>query len=314
MARRKQYCVDNMITLWARLRSSPFWVIVLPYAWALLFFLIPFFIVLKISFSDLRLGLPPYGPFLEWVEQGVLFIKLNFTNYSFIATDSLYLLSYLDSFLIAFMGTVGCLILGYPLAYGLSKTSPRWRTVLLMLVVLPFWTSFLLRVYAWIGILSPHGLLNTFLLHCGLISSPLILLHTSFATILGIIYCYLPFMILPLYASLEKIDYTLTEAAYDLGARPFQVFLKIILPLSFPGIAAGSTLVLIPAMGEVVIPELLGGSQTLMIGKMLWNEFFTNRDWPVASALAILMLIFLIIPLGVFQHFQERQARFWDER
>jgi putrescine transport system permease protein len=299
--------------LWDRLKVSPIWVAAPPYLWAILFFLIPFFIVLKISFSDLRLGLPPYGPLIESVEQGVLLIKLNFTNYTFVGTDSLYLLSYLESFLIALLGTAGCLLLGYPLAYGLSKTTPRWRTILLMLIVLPFWTSFLLRVYAWIGILSPHGVLNNLLLKCGIVSAPLILLNTTFATLLGIIYCYLPFMVLPLYTSLEKIDYTLTEAAYDLGARPFQVFLKIILPLSFPGIAAGSMLVLIPAMGEFVIPELLGGSQTLMIGKILWNEFFTNHDWPVASALAILMLCFLIIPLSIFQHFQERQARFWNE-
>src|SRR3990167_7156128 len=301
-----------MSTFWNRLKASSLWVVAPPYVWAVLFFLIPFFIVLKISFSDLRLGLPPYGPLMEWVEQGVLLIKLNLTNYTFVGTDSLYLFSYLESFVIALMGTGGCLLLGYPIAYGLSKTIPRWRTILLMLIVLPFWTSFLLRVYAWIGILSPHGVLNNLLLKFGIVSSHLILLNTTFATILGIIYCYLPFMILPLYTSLEKIDYSLTEAAYDLGARPFQVFLKVILPLSFPGIVAGSMLVLIPAMGEFVIPELLGGSQTLMIGKILWDEFFTNHDWPVASALAILMLCFLIIPLSIFQHFQERQARFWN--
>jgi len=293
--------------------TSPFMALVLPYGWSLLFFLIPFFIVLKISFSDLKMGLPPYGPLLEWIEEGVVTIRLNFSNYSFIGTDSLYLLSYLESLLIALVGTIGCLLIGYPMAYGLSKTSPRWRMVLLMLVVLPFWTSFLLRVYAWIGILSPHGFINTLLLKAGLISAPLTLLDTTFATILGIVYCYLPFMILPLYASLEKIDFTLTEAAYDLGARPFQVFLRVILPLSFPGMIAGSMLVLIPSLGEFVIPELLGGSQTLMIGKLLWNEFFTNHDWPVASALAILMLIFLIIPLSIFQQFQERQVRFLDE-
>ncbi len=293
--------------------TSPFLALVLPYGWSLLFFLIPFFIVLKISFSDLKMGLPPYGPLLEWVEEGVLTIKLNFSNYTFISRDSLYLLSYLESLLIALLGTMGCLLIGYPTAYGLSKTAPRWRMVLLMLVILPFWTSFLLRVYAWIGILSPHGFINQALLKVGLISSPLTLLDTTFATILGIIYCYLPFMILPLYTSLEKISFTLTEAAYDLGARPIQVFLRVIVPLSFPGIVAGSMLVLIPSLGEFVIPELLGGSQTLMIGKLLWNEFFTNHDWPVASALAILMLVFLIIPLAVFQKFQERQVRFLDE-
>ncbi len=292
--------------------TSPFWAIIVPYGWLLLFFLIPFLIVLKISFSDLKLGLPPYSPLTEWVEQGVLVIKLNFTNYSFIGTDALYLFTYLDSLIIAIIGTLGCLCIGYPMAYGIAKTDPPLRIVLLMMVILPFWTSFLLRVYAWIGILSPHGFLNTALIKIGLITTPLTLIDTTFATILGIIYCYLPFMILPLFASLEKIDHSLVEAAYDLGARPFQAFLRVIWPLSMPGVIAGSMLVLIPAVGEFVIPELLGGSQTLMIGKVIWNEFFTNRDWPVASALAVLMLIFLIIPIAIFQRLQERQVRFLD--
>lgn len=291
---------------------SPFWALVVPYGWLILFFLIPFLIVLKISFSELKLGLPPYGPLMEWVEQGVVIIKLNLTNYSFIGTDALYLFSYLDSLIIAIVGTLGCLIIGYPMAFGLVKTAPPFRTILLMLVILPFWTSFLLRVYAWIGILSPHGFLNTALIKVGIISAPLTLLDTTFATILGIIYCYLPFMILPLYASLEKIDHILVEAAYDLGARPFQAFIRVIWPLSLPGVVAGSMLVLIPAVGEFVIPELLGGSQTLMIGKVLWNEFFTNRDWPVASALAILMVVFLVLPIFIFQRLQERQVRFLD--
>jgi putrescine transport system permease protein len=292
--------------------TSPFWALLIPYTWIFLFFLIPFFIVLKISFSDMKLGLPPYGPLTEWLEDGVLLIKLNFTSYSFIGSDILYISTYLESIFIAFIGTVGCLFIGYPMAYGISKVAPPWRTLFLMLVILPFWTSFLLRVYAWIGILSPHGFINTALLKMGLISTPLTLLDTTYATILGIIYCYLPFMILPLYASLEKIDHTLVEAAYDLGAKPYQAFWRVIIPLSSPGIIAGSMLVLVPAVGEFVIPELLGGSQTLMIGKVLWNEFFTNRDWPVASALAILMLVFLIIPIIIFQRFQERQVRFLD--
>lgn len=291
---------------------SPYWALVVPYGWLILFFLIPFLIVLKISFSELKLGLPPYGPLMEWVGEGVLIIKLNFTNYSFIGTDALYLFTYVESLIIAIAGTAGCLFIGYPMAYGIAKAAPSLRTVLLMLVILPFWTSFLLRVYAWMGILSPHGFLNTALIKLGIISTPLTLLDTTFATVLGIIYCYLPFMILPLYASLEKIDHTLVEAAYDLGARPFQAFLRVIWPLSLPGVIAGSMLVLIPAVGEFVIPELLGGSQTLMIGKVLWNEFFTNRDWPVASALAILMLVFLVIPIAIFQRLQERQVRFLD--
>ncbi len=295
-----------------RVLLSPFWAVLVPYVWLLFFFLIPFLIVLKISFSDLRLGLPPYGPLMEWVEEGILIIRLNLTNYSFIGTDALYLFTYLESLMIAVIGTLGCLLIGYPMAYGIAKAGPPLRTVLLMMVILPFWTSFLLRVYAWIGILSPHGFLNLILMKIGLISSPLTLLDTTFATVLGIIYCYLPFMILPLFASLEKIDHTLVEAAYDLGAKPFQAFLRVIWPLSLPGVAAGSMLVLIPAVGEFVIPELLGGSQTLMIGKVLWNEFFTNRDWPVASALAVIMLIFLVLPITIFQRIQERQVRFLD--
>lgn len=292
--------------------KSPFWTLLIPYGWLLIFFLIPFLIVLKISFSDLKLGLPPYGPLFEWVESGGLIIKLNLTNYVFIGGDPLYIFSYFDSLFIAIIGTLGCLFIGYPMAYAIARTTRPLRTTLLMFIILPFWTSFLLRVYAWIGILSPHGVLNTALLKLGLISSPLVLLDTTFATIIGIIYCYLPFMILPLYVSLEKIDYALVEAAYDLGAKPFQAFLHIIWPLSLSGVMAGSMLVFIPAVGEFVIPELLGGSQTLMIGKVLWNEFFTNRDWPVASALAILLLIFLVIPLTLFQRLQERQMRFLD--
>ncbi len=304
--------MKNLLSKARNSLTSPFWALLIPYTWIFLFFLIPFFIVLKISFSDMKLGLPPYGPLTEWLEDGVLLIKLNFTSYSFIGSDILYISTYLESIFIAFIGTVGCLLIGYPMAYGISKVAPPWRTLFLMLVILPFWTSFLLRVYAWIGILSPHGFINTALLKMGLISTPLSLLDTTYATILGIIYCYLPFMILPLYASLEKIDHTLVEAAYDLGAKPYQAFWRVIIPLSSPGIIAGSMLVLVPAVGEFVIPELLGGSQTLMIGKVLWNEFFTNRDWPVASALAILMLVFLIIPIVISQRFQERQVRFLD--
>ncbi|MBP6952298.1 MAG: ABC transporter permease subunit [Alphaproteobacteria bacterium] len=301
--------------IWHRLQksfTSPFWVISFPYTWLILFFLIPFLIVLKISFSDLKLGLPPYGSLTEWLDDGVLIIKLNLTNYGFIGTDSLYLFTYLDSLLIAIIGTIACLCIGYPMAYGIAKATPSLRTILLMMVILPFWTSFLLRVYAWIGILSPQGFLNTALIKIGIISAPLPLLDTTFATILGITYCYLPFMILPLFSSLEKIDHALVEAAYDLGARPFQAFIRVIWPLSMPGVIAGSMLVFIPAVGEFVIPELLGGSQTLMVGKVIWNEFFTNRDWPVASALAVLMLILLITPIAIFQRLQERQMRFLD--
>lgn len=291
---------------------SHIWVTSIPFGWLLLFFLVPFLIVLKISFSEFRLGLPPYAPLIDWAEEGILTIKLDFSNYMFIGTDFLYVFTYVDSLIIALLGTIGCLCIGYPMAYGIAKASPSKRTILLMMIILPFWTSFLLRVYAWIGILSPQGYLNTILMKVGLISKPLPLIDNTFATVLGIIYCYLPFMILPLYSFLEKIDYSFVEAAYDLGARPFQAFLKVILPLSLPGVIAGSLLVFIPAVGEFVIPELLGGSQTLMIGKVIWNEFFTNRAWPVASALAIVVLTFLILPIVIFQHYQKQQMRFLD--
>ncbi|EKE09735.1 MAG: hypothetical protein ACD_16C00117G0019 [uncultured bacterium] len=292
--------------------SSPFWVTSIPFGWLLLFFLIPFLIVLKISFSEFRLGLPPYAPLIDWAKEGVLTIKIDLSNYTFIGTDFLYLFAYVDSLIIALLGTIGCLGIGYPMAYSIAKAPPSKRTILLMMIILPFWTSFLLRVYAWIGILSPQGYLNTILIKFGLIRIPLPLIDNTFATVLGIIYCYLPFMILPLYSFLEKIDHTLVEAAYDLGARPFQAFLRVIWPLSRPGVIAGSLLVFIPAVGEFVIPELLGGSQTLMIGKVIWNEFFTNRAWPVAAALAIVMLIFLTLPIVIFQRYQEQQMRFFD--
>lgn len=291
---------------------SPFWALIIPYSWIFLFFLIPLLIVLKISFSDLKMGLPPYAPLIEWLEDGVLNIRLNFGNYTFVAWDPLYSYSYLSSLILAALGTGVCLVIGYPLAYGITRISPPYRTLWLMLIILPFWTSFLLRVYAWIGILSPYGLLNKLLMGLGIISSSLSILYTPFAALIGIVYCYLPFMILPLYASLEKIDYVYVEAAYDLGAKPYQAFWRIIFPLSLPGVLAGCMLVFIPAVGEFVIPELLGGSQTLMIGKVLWNEFFTNRDWPIASSLAILMLSFLVLPIFLFQRIQERQVRFLD--
>jgi len=292
---------------WKKIREtsrSPQWAAVLPYLWVVCFFLVPFLIVLKISFSDFRIGLPPYGPMLDWVDEGVLNIRLNFTNYALIISDDLYISSYLDSLYIAFLGTLGCLIVGYPVAYGIAKSLKPLRTVLLMLVILPFWTSFLLRVYAWIGILSPTGLINHFLIKWGIVNTPLPLIDNTFATVLGIVYSYLPFMILPLYASLEKIDPSLTEAGYDLGARPWRIFTHVILPLSLPGIITGSMLVFIPAVGEFIIPELLGGPETFMIGKLLWNEFFTNRDWPVASALAIAMLLLLVLPIFIFQRLQ----------
>ncbi len=282
-------------------------VVMVPYVWLLLFFLIPFAIVLKISFAEADIAIPPYTALLDWAEGGMLTIKLNFASFMFLLTDSLYAVAYLNSLKIAFVSTVLCLLLGYPMAYGIAKAPNSWRGPLLMLIILPFWTSFLIRVYAWIGILKPEGLLNNFLIWLGIIDTPLQILYTDVSIYIGIVYSYLPFMILPLYATLEKLDDTLLEAAADLGARPVKAFLAVTLPLSMPGIVAGSLLVFIPAVGEFVIPSLLGGPNTLMIGAVLWNEFFSNRDWPVASAVAIALLLFLVVPIMLFQYFQEKQ-------
>jgi len=282
-------------------------VIAIPYFWLLLFFAVPFIIVLKISFSETMLAMPPYAPLWEWVGEQALEIKVNLANFTFLFTDSLYGRAYLNSVGVAAVSTILCLLIGYPMAYGIARSSPAWRNVLMMLVILPFWTSFLLRVYAWIGLLKGNGVINNILMSLGVINEPLVMLQTDFAVYVGITYSYLPFMVLPLYANLEKMDLTLLEAAADLGCRPTKAFLRITLPLSIPGIVAGAMLVFIPAVGEFVIPALLGGPDSLMIGKVLWSEFFNNRDWPIASAVAIAMLILLVIPIMVFQYFQGRQ-------
>jgi putrescine transport system permease protein len=279
-----------------------------PYGWMALFFLVPIIIVFKISLAELQIGSPPYTPLVAWAENGWPALKLNFANYALLLSDDLYFLSYLNSLKIAAISALCCLLIGYPMAYAIARAPMKMRNVLLMLVVLPFWTSFLIRVYAWMGILKNEGLLNAFLLWTGLISEPLQILETDTAVYIGIIYSYLPFMILPLYANLEKMDLSLLEAAADLGCKPFRAFLAITLPLSLRGIAAGFMLVFIPAVGEFVIPDLLGGPDTLMIGKVLWSEFFDNRDWPVASAVAVAMLAVLVIPIMVFQHLQNRDA------
>ncbi len=283
-------------------------VIGIPYLWLLLFFLIPFLIVFKISVSDIRLGMPPYEPLLHWVEAQVVSIQVNLGNYAFLWEDALYRNAYLNSIWVAATSTVLCLLVGYPMAYGIARTSPTWRNLLLMMVMLPFWTSFLLRVYAWIGLLGRNSPINQALMALGIIDQPVSLLQTDTAVYIGIVYSYLPFMVLPLYANLEKMDLTLLEAAADLGCRPIKAFLTITLPLSLPGIIAGSMLVFIPAVGEFVIPALLGGPDSLMIGRVLWEEFFHNRDWPVASAVAIAMLILLVGPIMILQYNQGRQA------
>jgi len=281
-------------------------VIGLPYVWLLLFFLFPFAIVFKLSFAEIAIAIPPYTPIWSWVDGIYLKIQLSFESYQLLFEDTLYIKAYLNSIKIAAISTVLALLIGFPMAYGMVRAPEQWRTTLLMLVILPFWTSFLIRVYAWIGILKNEGLLNLLLLKIGIISEPLTMLNTDFAVYIGIVYSYLPFMVLPLYANLEKLDGSLLEAAADLGCRPFKAFWSVTVPLAIPGIVAGCFLVFIPAVGEFVIPDLLGGSDTLMIGKILWVEFFNNRDWPLASAVAVLLLLILLIPIVLFQKFQER--------
>ena len=279
----------------------------IPYLWLLLFFLVPFLIVLKISVSDMRMGMPPYEPLLVWASGQLVEIKVNFANYAFLWEDALYRNAYLNSILTAGISTVMCLLIGYPMAYGIARSPPAWRNILLLLVMLPFWTSFLLRVYAWIGILKNNGVINNFLMWAGLIDEPIVMLQTNFAVYIGIVYSYLPFMVLPLYTAIEKLDLTLLEAAADLGCRPVKAFFRITVPLTRSGIIAGCMLVFIPAVGEFVIPALLGGPDTLMIGRVLWEEFFNNRDWPIASAVAIAMLLLLVVPIMILQRFQGQQ-------
>ena len=282
-------------------------VIALPYIWLLLFFALPFAIVFKISLAEPVLGQPPYTPLIAYDADGAWSLAATWQNYALLFEDSLYVAAFLNSLKMAAVSTLICLLIGYPMAYAIARARETWRPALLMLVILPFWSSFLIRVYAWMGILSTTGLLNTMLLHIGVIDEPLALMHTDFAIYLGIVYSYLPFMVLPLYATLSRMDLTLLEAAADLGAPPWQAFLRVTLPLSLPGIIAGSLLVFIPSSGEFVIPDLLGGPDALMIGKILWTEFFTNRDWPVASALAGTLLILLVGPLVGLQMARNRQ-------
>ena len=279
-----------------------------PYLWLILFFAIPFVIVLKISFSSAQISMPPYEPLVHWASEKVVQLQVNLGNFAFLVEDNLYWMAYLKSISVAAVSTIICLLVGYPIAYSIARSNPTTRNVLMLLIVLPFWTSFLLRVYAWIGILKNNGLINNFLITLGIIHEPIQMLQRDFAVYVGIVYSYLPFMILPLYANLEKMDLTLLEAAADLGCRPWQAFYKVTLPLSRPGIIAGCLLVFIPAVGEFVIPSLLGDPGMLMIGKVLWTEFFNNRDWPVASAVAIALLLFLVIPIMLYQRAQDAEA------
>ena len=276
-----------------------------PYLWLLLFFVAPFLIVLKISFSEAAIAMPPFTDIVSF-DDDKLNIALNLGNYTYLFEDPLYLEAYLGSLKIAGVSTLLCLLIGYPIAYTIARTPPAVRNVLLMLVVLPSWTSLLIRVYAWVGILKDNGFLNNLLIWLGVIDQPLQIMYTSVSVYIGIVYAYLPFMVLPLYTNLVKHDLRLLEAASDLGAQPWRAFLTITLPLSRAGIIAGSMLVFIPAVGEFVIPELLGGPGVLMIGKVLWQEFFNNRDWPVASAVATVMLALLTVPIILFHRYQSR--------
>jgi len=279
-----------------------------PYAWLLLFFLAPFVIILKISVADPLIALPPFTPLFDWSAAGLNKIQVTFDNYLFLFEDNFYATIYLSSIKIAAISTVLCLLLGYPMAYFIARQRPGRRNLLLLAVILPFWISFLLRVYAWVGLLNNRGVINNALMALGIIDQPLPLVYNDFAVYLGIVYSYLPFMILPLYANLERLNLDLHDAAADLGARRWQVFVDVTLPMSMPGIVAGCLLVFIPASGEFIIPALLGGADTLMIGRVLWDEFFINRDWPVASAVSVVLLLILVLPMMWFQRLESRQV------
>ena len=282
-------------------------VIGVPYFWLLLFFLAPFSIVLKISFATPIVAQPPFTQLFDFTGNASQWLLATWDNYQFLTEDNLYWVSYFKSIKIAAVSTFICLLVGYPMAYGIARATPTTRNILLMLVILPFWTSFLLRVYAWMGLLGKHGIVNSLLMNMGLIDSPMQMLYTDMAVYLGIVYTYIPFMILPLYATLEKMDTSLHDAAADLGAKPWQTFIDVTLPLSMPGIIAGSLLVFIPAIGEYVIPALLGGIDSLMIGRTLYDEFFVNRDWPLDSAVATILMIIVVIPIMLLQLSQQEQ-------
>ncbi len=283
-----------------------------PYLWMLLFFLVPFGFVLKISLSQAAIAQPPYLPVFDptqgWAAIKAAFAMLSLDNFKLLISDDLYILSYLRSIVVALISTAILLLIGYPIAYGMARLPQRWQSVAMMLVIVPFWTSFLIRIYAWINILQHDGLLNKTLLALHIVSLPVVWLSTDSAMVLGIVYSYLPFMILPLYATLAKMDPALLEAASDLGSSRRQAFWLVTFPLSLPGVAAGVLLCFIPIVGEFVIPDLLAGSDSMMIGQTLWLEFFTNKDWPVASATAVVLLVLLLAPLLIYERLQRGQS------
>ena len=284
------------------------WLIILPpLIFLLVFFLIPFAFAFKISFAEAIPHVPPFSDVISFTPDHRLKLAAHLGNYKYLLTDQVYLFAYLYSLRTAFFSTLICLLIGYPMAYAIARSPKSTQNLLLLVIMLPFWTSFLLRVYALEGIIRETGLLNSALLWLGIIHQPLKIMHTTLAVYLGIIYSYLPFMVLPLFATLEKLEYPLLEAAADLGSPPWRTFLDVTLPLSMPGIIAGSMLVFIPAVGEFVIPTLLGGPDNLMIGRVLWDEFFGNRDWPVASAVAVAFLVLLVGPIALYQHYSTKQ-------
>lgn len=288
-------------------RQGKWFIILPPLLFLTVFFLIPFAFALMISFSDTAVRVPPFSDILSVTPDWHIHLTLNLGNFKYLFADEVYGLSYFYSLKTAFVSTLVCLILGYPMAYAIARSPKSTQSILLLIIILPFWSSFLLRVYALQGIIRDTGLLNTTLLWLGVIDHPLQIMRTSFAVYLGIVYSYLPFMVLPLFATLEKLDDSLLEAAADLGSPPWKAFLDVTLPLSMPGVIAGSMLVFIPAIGEFVIPTLLGGPNNLMIGRVLWDEFFGNRDWPVASAVAIAFLVLLVGPIALYQHYSTKQ-------
>lgn len=276
-------------------------VVVPPLAWLLVFFAVPLAIMFAISLADPASGVPPYTPIVRRDVAGTLAWMGDLENYASVLSDSYYARGYLDSIQIAAIATLLCLTLGFPMTYAIARTKAATKLVLLFLVMLPFWTSFLIRVYAWIGILNTNGYLNTIFLAWGIVDEPIPLLYSEFAVYIGLVYAYLPFMVLPIFAVLERQDPALLEAAADLGAHPWNAFVRVTLPLSLPGVLAGSILVFVPAVGEFVIPELLGGSDFVMIGRLLWTEVFANRDWPIAAAIAILVVAFVVAPLALIE-------------
>lgn len=284
-------------------------VIGVPLIWLCLFFLLPFLIILKISFATQVLAIPPFTSLLDWSAGGwIPAVHIDWSNYSYMFEDPLYIGAYFNSVRISFVSTCICILIAYPMAYGVARAPESWRNSLLLLIVLPFWTSLLLRVYSWIGLLKHNGIINNVLIWLGVIDTPLPMMNNAFSVHVGIVYSYLPFMLLPLYAALSRLDFTLLEAASDLGASRTRAFFTITLPLSIPGVIAGAMLVFIPAVGEFVIPSLLGGTGVTMIGRVIWDEFFSNQAWPVASAVAVALMLFLVVPIMIYQYSQNRSG------